>query len=388
MSDWYAAIPLGLYVHLPWCVQKCPYCDFNSHAKPAEVPERRYVEALLADLTMEAGAVQGRRIATIFIGGGTPSLFSGEAMQTLLDGIRARIPLAPAVEITLEANPGAVDAEHFARYRDAGVNRLSIGVQSLRAAQLKRLGRIHNPDDVMRAFVIARDAGFGNINLDLMHGLPGDRKGDSLRDLEGLLSFEPEHVSWYQLTIEPGTVFAQRPPKLPGHDRIAEEFDAGCALLAARGFSRYEVSAFTRPGRACRHNLNYWRFGDYIGIGAGAHGKVSQADGVLRSVKRRSPGTYMKSAGTAACNAESRWLVTRDFIPEFMLNALRLADGVERELFAARTGREDPRLAGLLAAAVKRGWLRGDPQRITPSDLGFRFLNDLQLLFIAGDNSA
>lgn len=372
-------LPLALYVHLPWCVRKCPYCDFNSYTQDGAIPEEAYVDALLADLDADLRYAAGRSLVSVFFGGGTPSLFSGAAVTRLLDGIRARLPLAADAEITLEANPGAVDAAHFAAYRRAGVNRLSIGVQSFRPAQLASLGRVHDVADIGRAVATARDAGFDNFNLDLMHGLPGDTPDDSLRDLECALAFEPPHLSWYQLTLEPGTAFGRKPPPLPPHDRIAEEFERGCAMLEAIGLHRYEISAFGRPGRESRHNLNYWSFGDYLGIGAGAHGKLTTARGILRTEKRRQPAAYMKAAASGQPTGTTTAVAVRDLVAEFMLNALRLHDGFERHWLAERAGvSADP----LIRAAVARGWLDDDGTRVTPTALGYRFLNDLQLHFM------
>ncbi|MGE3772026.1 MAG: radical SAM family heme chaperone HemW [Gammaproteobacteria bacterium] len=377
-----AAIPLALYVHLPWCVRKCPYCDFNSYTRDGAIPEREYVEALLADLDRDAHYAAGRALASIFIGGGTPSLFSGDAIARLLDGVRARLDFAADAEITLEANPGAVDAQHFAAYRRAGVNRLSIGVQSFRPAQLAALGRIHDVADIERAIATARDAGFDNFNLDLMHGLPGDTPDDALRDLERALAFAPPHLSWYQLTLEPGTAFGRKPPPLPPHDRIAEEFERGCALLASHGLQRYEISAFASSGRAARHNLNYWQFGDYLGIGAGAHGKLTTAAGILRTEKRRQPAAYMKAVNAGQPAGRASAVAARDLPSEFMLNALRLRAGFDRAWLAERAG-----LGGdaddALAEAVTRGWLSDDGARVVPTELGYRFVDDLQLLFIS-----
>lgn len=373
-------IPLALYLHLPWCIRKCPYCDFNSHAADT-IPETQYVAALLADLEHDLPLAAGRPLRSIFMGGGTPSLFSGTAIDALLRGIAHRIPFAPDIEITLEANPGAVDEAHFAGYREAGVNRLSIGVQSMRQAQLTKLGRVHSTDDAARAVAIARGAGFDNLNLDLMYGLPGDRKGDSLRDLEALLEFAPAHVSWYQLTLEPGTAFAHRPPRLPPETRIVEEAEQGVAQLAARGFGRYEVSAYAQPGREARHNLNYWQFGDYLGLGAGAHGKLSTADGVLRTMRRRHPQAYMKEAMNESVRTLEEVPVARLPI-EFMLNALRLAQGFPEELFEARTGLPLADLKPALDEAFGRGWLSRQDGRLAATALGYRFLDDLQLLFL------
>ena len=375
------ALPLALYVHLPWCVRKCPYCDFNSYERDGAIPERDYVDALLADLDADLAYVAGRPVSSMFLGGGTPSLFSGDAIARLLDGVRERVPFAPDAEITLEANPGAVDAAHFAGYRRAGVNRLSIGVQSFRAAQLATLGRVHGVADITRAVDTAREAGFENFNLDLMHGLPGDAADDALRDLDRALAFDPPHLSWYQLTLEPGTAFAHRPPRLPSHDRIAEAFECGCALLEARGFHRYEISAFARQGREARHNVNYWTFGDYLGIGAGAHGKLTTMDGLVRTAKRRQPATFMKAALAGQVTGTTTTVAARDLLAEFMLNALRLRDGFKRAWLHERAGL-DTGAEPLIADAVARGWLRDDGVRCMPTELGFRFLNDLQLLFV------
>jgi len=373
-------IPLALYIHLPWCVRKCPYCDFNSHAAE-NVPEAQYVAALLADLEHDLPLTFERPLVSIFLGGGTPSLFSGAAINALLRGVARRVPFAADIEITLEANPGAVDEAHFAGYREAGVNRLSIGVQSMRQAQLTRPGRVHGTEDAARAVAVAQAAGFENLNLDLIYGLPGDRKGDSLRDLEALLAFAPQHVSWYQLTLEPGTAFAHRPPRLPPEGRIAEESEQGVALLATAGFHRYEVSAYARAGHEARHNLNYWQFGDYLGLGAGAHGKLSTAEGVLRTTRRRHPQAYMKESG----NESVRTLepVPTERLPiEFMLNALRLAEGFPEALFAARTGLPLSDLLPAVMRAMDRGWMSRHEGELAATPLGYRFLDDLQLLFL------
>ena len=375
-------IPLALYVHLPWCVRKCPYCDFNSYEPSSSaIPDQAYVDALLADLTLDLPWVDGRLLQSIFIGGGTPSLFSGAAITRLLDGIRRLLPLAQDAEITLEANPGTVDEAHFAAYRATGINRLSLGLQSMRDAQLKRLGRVHGVADSMRAVAVARDIGFKNLNLDLMYGLPGDRRGDALRDLERVIALAPEHLSWYQLTLEAGTAFGRRPPRLPPHERIAEEAELGLTLLADAGFTRYEVSAYARSRREARHNLNYWEFGDYLGIGAGAHGKLTTREGILRTVKRRHPSAYQREAGTLAARtieiSAGPMLVT-----EFILNALRLTSGFSRALFKSRTGLPAAALDAGVAAATIRGWLVEEGDHLQPTALGYRFLNDLQLLFV------
>lgn len=374
-------IPLALYVHLPWCVRKCPYCDFNSHEHDGALPEAAYVDALRADLATEVNAIGERSVGSIFIGGGTPSLFSGSAIARLLEALRDELNLMADAEITLEANPGTVDAGNFSAYRAAGVNRLSIGVQSLRDAQLKALGRVHDKGDAVRALEVARSAGFTNINLDLMHGLPADEADDALRDLAQAIALAPEHLSWYQLTLEPGTAFGRRPPPLPPHDRIAEEFERGCAMLETAGYQRYEVSAFARMGRESRHNLNYWEFGDYLGIGAGAHGKLSLPEGVRRTVRRRHPAAYMKEAGSAAATT-TELIQGPPLITEFALNALRLKSGFARELFTSRTGLLATALDAGISAGFARGWLAECDSRLVPTPLGYRFLNDLQLLFV------
>lgn len=374
-------IPLALYVHLPWCVRKCPYCDFNSHTFVGEVPAEAYVDALLRDLALDAPLARGREVQSIFMGGGTPSLFPSPAIARLLQGVREQLELAADAEITLEANPGTVDEQNFFGYRAAGVNRLSLGVQSLRSAPLAALGRIHGVDEVARAVATARAAGFANLNLDLMHGLPGDQPGAALSDLRAALAFAPEHLSWYQLTIEEGTPFAQRPPALPEEDLVAIDFEHGLAVLDAAGFERYEVSAYARPGHACRHNLNYWRFGDYLGIGAGAHGKLTTGEGVFRSVRRRHPVGYMKEAGTPG--ARELTAVEASALPgEFMLNALRLRAGFDVSLFEARTGLPAAWLDSPVEQAVRRGWLDANGSRLQPTPAGYRFLDDLQILFL------
>jgi len=375
------ALPLALYVHLPWCVRKCPYCDFNSFTRGGALPEEEYITALLADLDADLPHAAGRPLVSMFVGGGTPSLFSGTASARLMNGIRARLDVVPGAEITLEANPGAVDAQHFAAYRAAGVNRLSIGVQSFRAAQLHKLGRVHDVADIERAIATARAAGFENFNLDLMHGLPGDQPDDALRDLARALDYAPPHLSWYQLTLEEGTAFGRRPPPLPPHDRIAAEFERGCALLERAGFKRYEVSAFAQPGRESRHNVNYWAFGDYLGIGAGAHGKLTTADGLVRTEKRRQPAAYMKAALGGKAAGTARCVAARELVIEFMLNALRLRAGFARAWLFERAGIQAGDVDALIAAACARGWLRDDGVCCVPTELGFRFLNDLQLLF-------
>ncbi len=378
-----ADIPLSLYVHLPWCVHKCPYCDFNSHALRGAVPERAYVDAVLADLARERDGAAGRALESIFIGGGTPSLFSGRALARLLDGIAGLLPIADDAEITLEANPGTSEAARFADYRKAGVNRLSIGVQSLNDESLKAIGRIHDAPAARRAVAQARDAGFEDLNLDLMFALPGQSVSDALADVAGVIDMAPTHVSHYQLTLEPGTPFWHRPPALPD-DEAAWDMQRACGrLLRDAGYRQYEVSAWARGGRCSRHNLNYWRFGDYLGVGAGAHGKITQANGVIRrSEKVRHPGYYLARAGTGACLSEIREVSDADRAFEFMLNALRLDRGVPIRVFRQRTGLDDAVIEGPRAEARRRGLMSRDPDRLRPTALGRRFLNDLTELFL------
>jgi len=378
------APPLALYVHLPWCVRKCPYCDFNSHRVTGPLPEDAYLDALFADLDGQRGAaVTERAISSIFIGGGTPSLFSGAAIARLLDGIRARCTLSAAAEITLEANPGAVDVGHFRAYREAGVNRLSIGVQSLSAVHLQALGRIHDPQQARAAVAAARLAGFENINLDMMFGLPLQTLTEARADLDALLALAPEHISYYQLTLEPNTAFAHAPPPVPDHDSLDAMAEQGAEHLAAAGYGRYEVSAYARDGRRCRHNLNYWRFGDYLGIGAGAHGKLTDVTTgtVERRSGKRSPTAYLARPQQAGGR---RHLDDADLVLEFALNALRLVDGVETALFTARTGLPPERLAAARARLTRAGLLAPAPERLAATALGQRFLNDLVAGF-AGD---
>ncbi|MCC6202458.1 MAG: radical SAM family heme chaperone HemW [Gammaproteobacteria bacterium] len=375
--------PLALYLHLPWCVRKCPYCDFNSVALRESLPEQDYVTALLADLDAEAEVAGDRDLCSIYLGGGTPSLFTPDAIARLLDGVRERLAIAPDAEITIEVNPGTKTPAALAGYRTAGINRLSLGVQSLRDALLVRIGRIHDAATAQRTLHDARTAGFGNINVDLMFGLPGDDGPGAIEDLERVLDFAPEHVSWYQLTLEPGTEFGRRPPALPAEDAIAALHERGLELLAARGYRRYEVSAFARPGRASAHNLNYWQFGDYLGIGAGAHGKRTLADGTLvRTVKSHAPTAYLRRAGSPETVTETLVTTPAERMLEFLLNALRLCDGFAPELFVRRTGLPIERLWPLLETAQGAGLLEVTAARIRPTTLGQRYLNDLLLLFV------
>ncbi|MEQ9464205.1 MAG: radical SAM family heme chaperone HemW [Haliea sp.] len=373
--------PLGLYIHLPWCERKCPYCDFNSH-EASVIPEQAYIDSLLADLTEDAHHARGRSIATLFIGGGTPSLFSAGGITRLMAGIAARIPLAANLEATMEANPGSAEAEKFAGFRAAGINRLSIGVQSFQEAQLQALGRVHNGDQAHAAIAAARSAGFQRINLDLMHGLPQQDAGLALADLATATSYGTGHLSWYQLTIERNTVFHKQPPLLPVEDALADIQDAGEALLAGTELRQYEVSAWAAPGQQCRHNLNYWEFGDYLGIGAGAHGKVSLTDGrILRYAKRRQPDAYMAAAATEM-QVQPQWLQARDLPGEFMLNALRLNAGFHLADYTARTGLATDTLQPALDSLLARGLLLQEKEHIRATELGRRFLDSVVAEFL------
>ena len=378
--------PLGLYIHLPWCERKCPYCDFNSY-QADEVPQQAYVDALLRDLEQDLPLVWGRSVESIFIGGGTPSLFSAAAIERLFSGLRALLNFAPAIEITLESNPGSADAENFQGYFTSGVNRLSIGVQSFDDGQLATLGRVHTAAQARSAFATARDAGFENINLDLMFALPGQSIAAANDDLRQALELAPEHISRYQLTIEPNTLFHARPPNdLPDDDQSWEQQQSGVSLLEDNGYRQYEVSAYSRDGFPSRHNLNYWHFGDYIGIGAGAHGKITLAgeNRVIRRVRQRQPRTYLEQAGTAACWQASE-IDADNLVFEFMLNALRLKGGFESRLFRDNTGLSLNALLPGLNRARDKGLVDYDGQKIKPTKLGFAHLNDLQALFLPAD---
>jgi len=381
--------PLSLYVHLPWCIAKCPYCDFNSHARPEAadggLPERRYLDALVADLEAALPQVWGRPVHSVFIGGGTPSLFSPDGIARLLADIRARLPLLPGCEITLEANPGSFERERFRAFRAAGVTRLSVGVQSFDDAMLAKLGRVHD-GAMARAALAEAAAAFDTFNLDLMYALPGQGLAQLQADLDTALSFQPPHLSIYHLTVEPNTRFATAPPAdLPDDDLASDMLDLITTRTAAAGLQRYEVSAFARPGHRCAHNLNYWQFGDYLGIGAGAHGKLSYPHRVVRQVRWREPRAYMDQAlaGSAMSNDDE---VPRKQLPfEFMLNALRLREGFALADFTARTGLPLTAIAQPLALAEAKGLVERDFQRVWPSARGFDFLSDLQALFLAPD---
>lgn len=373
--------PLALYIHIPWCVRKCPYCDFNSHAASPVLPEEEYVDALLADLDQDLPTVYSRPLSSIFFGGGTPSLFSAAALGRLLAGVEQRIAFAPDIEITLEANPGTFEQDKFVAYRKLGINRLSIGIQSFQPQKLEALGRIHTGDEALRAAEMARRAGFDNFNLDLMHGLPDQSLEEALDDLRQAIALAPTHLSWYQLTLEPNTVFWNQPPVLPEDDILWDIQEAGQALLAEHGFSQYEVSAYARPGKAARHNLNYWSFGDFIGIGAGAHGKLSHPDGrIVRTWKTRLPKDYLNPAKQFKAGEKS---LAADELPfEFLMNALRLTQGVDAELFAKRTGLPLQSLAAARAEAEQKGLLQVEPTRLVATARGQLFLNDLLQYFL------
>jgi len=378
----FAALPpLALYVHIPWCLKKCPYCDFNSHERRGEIPQARYVDALLADLELALPSIWGRRVHTVFFGGGTPSLFAPEAIDRILAGVRSRVPLAPDAEITLEANPGTFERTRFAGFRAAGINRLSVGVQSFEPKFLHALGRVHDADEARAAAAAAIEI-FGNVNLDLMYALPGQTPADAQSDLAQALRFSPPHLSFYHLTIEPNTLFHRYPPSLPDDETAADIEDAIAATLGAAGYLHYETSAYARPGHECRHNLNYWRFGDYLGIGAGAHSKLSFPDRVVRQVRHKQPQQYMEEVERGSPLAEDRTVERGEIGFEFMLNALRLTDGVPVALFAERTGFALTLVQKGLDEAERRGLIERDHQRMRPTPLGQRFLNDLQAIFL------
>ncbi len=376
--------PLALYVHLPWCVRKCPYCDFNSHTAGSSAPKARYIDALLADLDTEAERAAARPLISIFLGGGTPSLFSPDEIGTLLDGIAERFKLVDDIEITMEANPGTIECGDPLGYKQAGVNRLSIGAQSFNAESLRKLGRIHTVDDIARAVDAAHEAGISNINLDVMFALPGQDVADALEDLQAAALLEPAHLSWYQLTLEPNTVFYAQPPQgLPDNDLSFEIQTEGQALLATLGYEQYEVSAYVRDGLRCRHNLNYWRFGDYLAVGAGAHGKISDDSGIWRYAKVANPLMYMETVERSGPGTEMAPLDEPERVFEFMLNALRLTDGFDQSMFVERTGLPATRLNERLAVASEKQLIEQTSVgfwRVT--GLGQRFLNDLQGEFL------
>ena len=374
--------PLGLYIHLPWCERKCPYCDFNSH-ESTSIPEQVYVDQLLRDLESEIQQVGERTVSTLFIGGGTPSLFSVEAIDRLMRGVAERVPLDRDLEATMEANPGSAEAGKFAGFRAAGINRLSIGVQSFHDTQLQALGRIHNAEAAVAAVTAARSAGFDSFNIDLMHGLPGQDTALAADDLRQAMATGAPHISWYQLTLEPNTLFHKRPPQLPGENLLGDIQDRGEALLDGAGYRQYEVSAYARPGFQCRHNRNYWEFGDYLGIGAGAHGKVTGSDGrVQRYAKSRKPADYLAAGGFRRTGQRT---LSPDELPgEFAMNALRLNTGFELQLFESRTGLSAAALTPVIDTLVQRGLLSDVMGRVQTTPLGHRFLDSVIAEFLSG----
>jgi oxygen-independent coproporphyrinogen-3 oxidase len=374
--------PLSLYVHIPWCVQKCPYCDFNSHGLKSDIPESTYVQHLLDDLKSDLQYVQGRNLHSIFIGGGTPSLFSEHGIATLLAGIEALIPFKDGIEITLEANPGTVEAERFKGYQKAGVNRISIGVQSLQQDKLKSLGRIHNADEAINAALLAKSIGLNSFNMDLMHGLPDQSIDDALSDLKQVIALNPPHISWYQLTIEPNTQFASKPPVLPEDDTLWEIQEQGHQLLSAAGYQQYEISGYAKPGYQCQHNLNYWRFGDYLGIGCGAHGKITglKANEIKRTVKVKHPKGYMDLTRPYLFD---QWQVDANELPfEYFMNRLRLHEAFDISDYAHFTGQPIKRIMQQVNQAQEKGLMqqKGNIWQVTAK--GHRFLNDLLQLFV------
>ncbi len=384
--------PLALYIHYPWCVRKCPYCDFNSHALRGETTpdndlEARYIDALVADIETALPQVWGRRVHTVFIGGGTPSLMSAAALDRLVTAVRTLLPLDPMAEITLEANPGTFEAARFRDYRAAGVNRLSIGIQSFDDAALTRIGRIHDADQARRAVDIAL-TNFERVNLDIMYALPGQGMNAAMHDIDTAIATGVSHVSAYHLTLEPNTPFAHSPPPLPDSDLSADMQEAIEARLADAGFSHYETSAFAQPGQQCRHNLNYWQFGDYLGIGAGAHGKLSSHEAIVREMRHKHPTRYLEAASQRDFVQERREVAAADLPFEFMMNALRLTDGTPAALFAARTGLSLSVIAAQIDAAITTGLLADDPLTLRPTEKGQRFLNDLLALFLPEADAA
>jgi putative oxygen-independent coproporphyrinogen III oxidase len=378
-----AELPLSLYLHFPWCVSKCPYCDFNSHALRGELPEVVYVDALLRDLDFElAREPESRSLVSIFMGGGTPSLFSGPAIARVLREVAQRLSFAPGIEITMESNPGAVDEAHFAAYRAAGVNRLSIGIQSLDAGQLKALGRIHDPAQARRAVEIARRAGFDNLNLDMMYALPQQTVAQAAIDLQSLVELGPEHISYYQLTLEPNTEFAARPPALPDDDAAWEMQEQGQRLLADHSYQQYEVSAYARPGRQSRHNLNYWEFGDYLGVGAGAHAKRTSRKEIRRRARQKHPRQYQEQAGSVAALQEDRLLAAAGLPFEFLMNALRLNQGFTIPNYELRTGLAWDDASAPVLKARALGLLEESEGMVRASALGRSHLNTLLTLFL------
>lgn len=380
-----SAPPLSLYIHVPWCIRKCPYCDFNSHNSPEQIPEAVYVDALIADLEQELNDIDSSRIInTIFIGGGTPSLFSAEAYQRLFSEIKQRITIAPDAEITLEANPGTFEQQRFADYRSAGINRLSIGIQSFNAQALEKLGRVHDRQQAINAAETAHKVGFDNFNLDLMFGLPEQTAALARQDIETAISLSPSHISYYQLTLEPNTLFHQRPPQLPEDDAIIDWQLDSQMRLAEAGYGQYEVSAYAQQDKQCLHNLNYWQFGDYIGIGAGAHGKITNVttQSIVRRSKQKQPQKYIDTSGTEANIQTNDLILPEDMGFEFMLNALRLNNGFNANLFSTNTGLPLSHIQHNLDEALAENLIKFDQEMITPTQKGQRYLNSLIELFL------
>src|SRR3990167_6478510 len=375
-------LPLSLYIHIPWCIKKCPYCDFNSHRAGKNVPEEEYIDRLIEDLEADLSRVWGRKIHSIFIGGGTPSLFSAKSIERLLQAIHARLTVYPDAEITLEANPGTFEQEKFRDYRLAGINRLSVGIQSFQEDKLQALGRVHDAEEAKRAIEIVHQAGFTNFNIDLMHGLPNQSIEDALYDLQTAIDFNPPHLSWYQLTLEPDTVFARHPPRLPDDENLWLIQEAGNQLLAKHGYEQYEISAYSKSNHRCHHNLNYWRFGDYLGVGAGAHGKITNLSNntITRTVKTRNPSDYLNKAIPFLSQEEQ--VLEKAVSFEFMLNALRLIDGVDADLFLLRTGLPLATIEKIVEEAKQKGFLEKENARLKTTVLGRYFLNDCLDLFL------
>lgn len=375
--------PLSLYIHIPWCIKKCPYCDFNSHEQKGDLAETEYIDALLADLEQELPLVWGRTWVSVFIGGGTPSLFKPESIEHLLSGVRALTALPPDAEITMEANPGTFEQQRFREFRDAGINRLSIGIQSFNDIQLQALGRVHGAAESYRAAEIAIESGFDNLNLDLMFGLPQQSLQEAQQDLRAALDAAPTHISYYQLTMEPNTLFHKFPPQLPSHDDVAIMQERAVSELQAAGYQRYEISAWSMPGKQCRHNLNYWNFGDYVGIGAGAHGKISDASNgsITRRTKLRHPQNYLASAGSEQRIDTQQQVAIEDTGIEFMMNALRLTDGFSPAQFREYTGLDLHLWHAELQQASDDGLLEYSVTGVKPTQKGLDFLNDLLELF-------
>lgn len=382
MQNFTVTIPLSLYIHIPWCVRKCPYCDFNSHESKQGIPEDLYADALLQDLKEHLPRIWGRRFISIFFGGGTPSIFSPRAIEKILTGVNTLMNIGPDIEITLEANPGTVDESRFAGFRQAGVNRLSLGIQSLQDEKLVKLGRIHHREHALRAIDAAQRAGFDNMNLDLMHGLPGQSIDDAMQDLKDALAWKTPHLSWYQLTIEPNTFFHHQPPRLPEEETLWDIQDRGKKIISQHGLEQYEVSAYCAPGKECAHNLNYWEFGDYLGIGAGAHSKITDVEKqvITRHWQMKNPKDYLDPEKKFI--ASEKIISERDVIFEFMLNALRLTKGVSANLFVERTGLPITVLEPMLTQAKQKKLLVDDPTVLRPTELGQRFLNDLIGMFL------